>query len=401
LRGNDAVLARGGKAWKDPAVIAPRVLVVLDAATAWSRAVLRGFTEVACEQAWTVLHYHPNVDLDWLTEEWPADAAVLGPSAHHWPNRLQPSKCVSVNFDRCSDGIASVVPDEEQIAELALAHLLDRRLADLTTFRFDQSPFAVRRDNRFRERAARAGARLAGGWWQDDATPPRSEEHAASLIAWVRGLPKPCGLFACCDAWARVVARYALVAGIRVPEDLSLVGVDNDPLECELTAPPLSSVAVPWHGMGRAAAGLVRQSLAGKSIEGQRVVLPPTHVVTRRSSDVLAISDAIVARAVAWIHENAARRMTVPMVAQAAGVTRQRLERRFRATLGRTVMQEVRRAHVEAAKQLLATTNFDLPHVAKQSGFTTAALLSVAFQRELGVAPGAYRRRAQGMLAQD
>jgi LacI family transcriptional regulator len=378
-------------------VASARVLLVLDTAAAWSRGVLTGFAEVAQELDWSVLHYHSNVDLEWLLREWPPDAAAVGPSTHWpWPSELGSGLTVSLNFDRSEQSIASVVPDETQIADLALAHLLDRGLRDLTTFRFDDSAFAVVRDRRFREAAALAGARLAPSWWLDDAEPARSIENSAALMAWVRSLPKPCGVFGCCDAWTRVVARYALAAGLRIPEDLALVGADDDPLECEVMVPPLSSVAVPWRSLGRSAADLLRQALAGKSIAGQRVMVPPAHVVARRSSDVLAIDDAIVARAVTWIHENGARRVTVPMVAAAAGVTRQRLERRFRAALGRTVMQEVRRAHVEVARRLLATTDLELMQVAKLSGFTNAALLSEAFRRELGVTPGAYRRRVHG-----
>jgi LacI family transcriptional regulator len=182
-----------------------------------------------------------------------------------------------------------------------------------------------------------------------------------------------------------------------VPEDLALIGVDDDAMECELTTPPLSSVAVPWHAMGQSAARLLHSALIGASVAGKRVVIPPLDVVARRSSDVLAIDDPLVASAVAWIHEHASRRLTVPAVARACQTTRQRLERRFRAALGRTIMQEVRRARVELARRLLTTTALALPEIAKQCGFTNAALLSVAFRREVGVPPGVYRRRALGL----
>jgi LacI family transcriptional regulator len=115
----------------------------------------------------------------------------------------------------------------------------------------------------------------------------------------------------------------------------------------------------------------------------------------------LAIEDELVASAVRWIHANADRRLTVPMVARAVGGGRQRLERRFRAVLDRTVQEEVRRAHVEAAKELLATTRAPLNDVAKKSGFTNAALLNAAFQREVGMPPGVYRRRARPEIETD
>jgi LacI family transcriptional regulator len=379
-------------------MLAPRVLIVLDTFAAWSRGVLRGFTAVANEHRWTLLHYHPTVDLDWLVREWSPAAAVIGPaSSGRWPTRLASCPLVSVNADRSAEGMASVCLDEGQIAELALAHLLAKGLKHLTTFRFDDASFAVARERCFCQRGEDAGAKLPPAWWVDGADPPRSREDPAAIASWLRGLPRPCGVFAVCDPWARVVARYAQISGLRVPEDLAIVGVDNDTIECEITAPPLSSVAVPWRRLGETAAQLVRSALAGQSIAGERVVIPGADVVARRSTDVLAVDDPIVAAAVSWIHANADRRLTVPVITRAVSTTRQRLERRFRAVLGRTIIQEVRRAHVEVAKRLLSTTDLNLFEVARRSGFTNSSLLSVAFQREVGTSPGAYRRRAAGL----
>jgi LacI family transcriptional regulator len=209
-------------------------------------------------------------------------------------------------------------------------------------------------------------------------------------------LVKPCGIFTGTDTWGRVVARYAREAALRVPEDIALVGVDNDVLECEPISPPLSSVMIPWQEVGRNAATLVRLALGKQPIAQRRIVVSPVAVAVRRSSEVLAIDDELVARAVTWIRDHAERRLTVAMVTRALGGGRQRLERRFRRALNRTIQEEIRRAHVEVAKFLLATTSAGMVEVASRSGFTSAALLSVAFRREVGMPPGAYRRRVRG-----
>ena len=377
-----------------------RVLLALYTSAAWSRGILRGFMATAHERGWISLHYHPSTDLSRVANEWAPAAAVIGPE----PSRealaqLAPASLVSVTVDRSAEGIASVCLDEEAIGALALDHLLATGLRQFSTFRLDDLPCAVARERAFIERARAAGAQVAVGWGSDDARPPQSGEDPAAILAWLRELPKPCGIFTCTDGWARTVARYARVARLRVPEDLALVGADNDVLECELTAPPLSSVMIPWHEVGRSAAQLVQRQLAGQSIAGKRVVISPVTVVARRSSDVLAIDDVLVAKAVRWIRANADQRLTVPTVAHAVGGGRQRLERRFRRVLDRTVQEEIRRAHVEAAKGLLRTTQAGLSEIAKQSGFTNAALLSVAFQREIGMPPGVYRRRLHQELS--
>jgi len=129
----------------------------------------------------------------------------------------------------------------------------------------------VLRDKHFSEGALRGGALLQPGWWQDAATPPRRQEQPAAIAAWLTGLPKPCGVFTCCDSWARVVSRYAGASGLRVPEDLALVGVDNDLVECQLMVPPLSSVAVPWRSVGESAARLVSLGLNGTPIAGNYI----------------------------------------------------------------------------------------------------------------------------------
>ncbi len=374
----------------------PRVLVVLGTADVWSRGILRGFTAVARESGWGLLHYHPSADLAWLAREWDPSIAVLGPDAAGVVPHLR-CPMISVNADRVREQAACVLPDEQRIGELALRHFVARGLEHVTTFRFDQSAFAIARERAFEGCARQAGAQLATPH-RPGPSEPHSTEDRAEMVSWLRALPRPCGIFTCCDSWGRVVARYAMAAGLRVPEDIALVGADNDIVECELIAPPLSSVAIPWRTLGEEAARLVALALAGTDIAGRRVIVPPVDVVARRSSDVLAIDDPVVADAVAWIGSHATGRLRVPMVARAAACSRQRLERGFRAALGRTIREEIQRVRVESAKTILRATTLDLKDVARQTGFTTAALLNEAFRRELEMTPGVYRRRMRAAI---
>jgi LacI family transcriptional regulator len=379
-----------------------RVLILLDASAAWSRGVLRGFTAAIRQKGWTLLHYHALGDLHWLVQVWKPSVVVLQWSLYREAARaLDSCAVISVNDDSSSDGIASVCVDETAIAELAAKHLVSRGLRELTTFRFNDGKFAIARERAFGEAVQALGARLVPGWWIDDADPPRFHENPAAISAWLEQLPRLCGVFACTDSWARVVTRYAQLAGVRIPEDLALIGVDNDTLDCELASPPLSSVCVPWRTVGEKAAWLVGRALAGFPVSTERIVVPPVDVIARRSTDVSVVDDPIVAGALSWINEHVARRLTLNGIARAAACSRQRLEQRFQAAIGRTVMQEVRRARVDAARRLLSTTELPLPVIAQQCGFSSAALLSVAFRREMGTPPGAYRRRFRGVQALD
>jgi LacI family transcriptional regulator len=342
------------------------------------------------------------VDLRWLARVWKPTVVVLQWSLYRdVTDALESSTVIAVNEDSSSHGIASVCVDEAAIGKLAAEHLVAKGLRDLTIFRFNDGGFAVARERAFAAAARAHGARIVPGWWVDGAEPSRMYEDPAAIIAWLEQLPRPCGIFACTDSWARVVARYAQVAGVRIPEDLALVGVDNDTMDCELASPPLSSVCVPWRTVGEEAARLVGRALAGAPVARERVVVPPADVIPRRSTDVAVVNDPIVARTMSWIGEHLGRRLTLNVIARAAMCSRQRLEQRFQAAIGRTVMQEVRRARVDSARPLLSTTELPLPRIAEQCGFTSAALFSVAFRRETGIPPGAYRRRFRGAHSGD
>jgi LacI family transcriptional regulator len=381
-----------------PRMTPPRVLVVLDSSAAWSRGALRGFARVADEEGWTLHHYDAARDLNALAAEFPARAAVIGPRfVGAWPARLRECVSVSINTDRCAEGIASVCLDEARTAELAASHLLARGFRNITSFRL--ADWGSRREQRFRDAAAQRGAQLEPGWWSSERSLLSPEKQPAAIIDWLLKLRKPCAVFALCDGWARMLARYARDAGLRVPEDIAVLGVDNDVFQCELDAPALSSIEVPWQLFGESAAHLVQLGLRGEPIAGRRVLVPPVDVVTRRSSDALAIEDVLVAEAMSWIRAHATERLSVPIIAKALGVGRQTLERRFRRRLGRTIVDEVRRARVEVARSLLATNDLPLLEVARQSGFATAALMNVAFHREVGLPPGAYRRQTRGASA--
>lgn len=345
-------------------------------------------------QKFSLLHYHPASDLDWLFREWSPHAVVFGPElSSDLIGRFSTAALVSVPVDRSAEGIFSVSIDEEQVARLALDHFLERGLRHLSTFRFDEAPFAVAREKAFVTGALAAGVEVFPGWGDTRFAGADRAERPSALVAWLRGLPPPCGVFTCADSWGRTVARYAREADLRVPEDVALVGADDDTLECELIAPPLSSVMIPWEIVGQSAFSLVKSALANDRDGERRKVVAPTGVHARRSTELLAIDDDLVKDAVSWIRAHADQKLTVPMVARAIGGGRQRLERRFRRALDRSIQEEIRRAHVERAKTLLARDEAPLSEIARQSGFTSASLLNSAFQREVGIPPGAYRRR--------
>jgi LacI family transcriptional regulator len=210
---------------------------------------------------------------------------------------------------------------------------------------------------------------------------------------WLADLPKPIGVMACNDARALHLLDACHQAGILVPEEVAVVGVDNEEIFCELCNPALSSVAPDPERIGYQAAELLEQLMSGQSAPRQRILIEPVRVVTRRSSDTLAIKDRTVAAAIRFINEQALHGCTVTDVATYVRASRSFLERRFRQHLKRSPQAEIRRVQGSRVKQLLADTDFTLEKISELSGFEHPEYMSVVFKRSFGQTPGQYRKQ--------
>jgi LacI family transcriptional regulator len=241
---------------------------------------------------------------------------------------------------------------------------------------------------------AAAGAAYAPGGEDADALTPKGAPliSPTEIRRWLTSLPRPLGLFAGCDMWGRTLLRFCTEFGLQVPDDVALIGVDDDEVICETAFPTLSSVRVPWRRVGLEAAHLLHQLLEGGP-PPSTVRVPPTGVHARRSSDGIAVTDPDVAAALRFIHANAHRRVSVPEILRHVPVGRHTLQRGFRRVLGRTILAEVRRVRVAAARQLLVSTSLSVEEIASLSGFPSADKFGKAFRAETGVTPSAYRLR--------
>lgn len=182
-------------------------------------------------------------------------------------------------------------------------------------------------------------------------------------------------------------------AALAVPDEVAVVGVDNDDLLCELADPPLSSVALESEQAGWDAAAVLDRMMKGEKLKPQRILVAATGVVVRRSSDARTTTDLTVTQALRFIHDYAPRGIGVNDVVAAVGGSRRALEVRFRKVLGRPVNEEIQRAKLERAKRLLGETDLSIERIAMASGFSSSGYLIRLFKRETGFAPGGFRDR--------
>ncbi len=285
--------------------------------------------------------------------------------------------------------------DDVAVGRLAAEHFLGRGFRNLAFVGSSQYRFSNQREQGFSEAAASAGASLRS--FYDVRLPSSANAWGWSgqpeLNQWLGDLPRPVGILAANDALAFRVTEICRRMELRVPEDIALVGVDDDEPVCKLAHPPLSSVKQPLERIGYEGARLLDQLMSGEAPPAQPILFPPIEVVTRRSSDILAIADPDLAVALRFIHNNAHRPIGIKQVLEEVPLSRRSLERKCREALGRSPLEELLRIRLNLVKTLLSGTDLPMSGIAAQTGFRSGKQMSMTFQEQLAITPGFYRRQ--------
>jgi LacI family transcriptional regulator len=362
--------------------------------------LLEGCFSIAIERGWVVQildRFEPVLLRDWKPNGLLVFEAC--PWAVDWA-RQNSRPVVSVGMDG-EDGYRVDLNDQE-IGRAAARFLLDRGLRSFAGYGLVGHEFSRKRMDGFRSAVLAEGAKYdsQGENWDPsqqsesgvsiDRNPHRSQE---SIGSWLKSLPKPTGIFAGCDFWGMELENTCLLNDLRVPEQFAILGVDDDPLLCNVAHPPLSSVSIPWQQAGQRAAVLLGQLMANETPEDKRLRVSPLAVTSRRSTDIFDVDDPDVAAALAVIHAHSSKPLTVGEILRRVPAYQHRLERGFRRLLGRSMLQEIARVHVERAKHLMVTTDLSMADIAKRSGFSNARRLAEAFREHAGMTPTEYRFR--------
>ncbi|MBZ5665487.1 MAG: DNA-binding transcriptional regulator [Acidobacteriia bacterium] len=283
--------------------------------------------------------------------------------------------------------------NNDAIAALAADHLLSRGLRQFAYCGFPQNPingWSEERERTFMASVARRGfsCSIYHGRHQ---TSQRWASVQLSLGKWLQSLPKPVGLMAANDNRGRQVLEACRACGLRVPEDVAVIGVDNDELLCKLSSPLLSSVEQGAKRLGYEAAALLDKIMPGKKASITRFIIDPVEVVTRGSTEILAIDEPKVAEAVAYISGHFSNRIKVQDVLDAVAVSRSGLENRFKKTLGYSVRTAIRRFQLEQTRRLVSETNLPLKQIASDAGFRSVQHMTTLFGKAFKQSPAKYR----------
>ena len=293
-------------------------------------------------------------------------------------------------------GMPYVATDNFLMVKLAHDHLVEAGLPRLAMYSVPEAA-----GNRWAQERETAFARLApqGRIYCGIQTSAVQWNSAIeNLVDWISSLPKPVGIIAITDARARHLMHACMVAGLAVPEQVAIIGIDNDPLTQSLTRIGLSSVRQGTHEMGQAAAQLLHQMLDGAKFPDKRVLVAPVGLNAQASSKHTRPFSGHVMKARFYIRQYGCQGIKNEQVAEYVGVSRSTLELCFRAELGSTVHAELLAHRLEVAKQLLLDTDLRAAEVAQRAGFTTLQYMYAVFKRELGITPAEYRRGELSLL---
>jgi LacI family transcriptional regulator len=286
----------------------------------------------------------------------------------------------------------AIITDSVGIGSMAAEHFLDRGFQNFAYCGLDEFAWSRGRAQYFTQRLQHAGFGVSV-YFQPISKTGRVVRNEQNRIAdWLQLLPTPVGVMCCNDDRALQVVEACKLAGLQVPDDVAVLGVDNDVLVCDLADPPISSIALDTETAGHEAAKLLDHLMKGSPMTGQQIPVRPTHIVTRMSTDILAVTDPDVAAALRFIRRNSNRLIQVDDVVEATNVSRRVLEKRFKTTLRRSVHQEIRRVRIDNIIPLLVGTDMSITDIAARCGFAGVEHISRYFRKETGASLRDYRK---------
>lgn len=377
-----------------------KIALLIDTSTSWGAGLIEGIAEFAEEKAnWhCFLGPRGKYDSTMLPDAWSGDGVIARVTSQRLADQLIASRipAVDVSWYRYGDGqIPLCTCNERTIADLAAEHFIERGFRQFaycpstsrTNYhdRLGEAFVESLRRQMFHCHVFKATAQLN----QHFASP----EELAQMVAWLKSLPKPIGLLAFDSIQARQTLEACQLAQLDVPHNVAVLGGEHDYLSCTISNPQLSSVDQSPQRVGRAAAELLAKLMAGESPPVAPILLPAERVITRQSTDTVAIDDELLALAVDYIKRNSASRIQVTDILDVVPICRRALEKGFRKRLGRSPSQEIRRVRLDHAIQLLCDTSWPMPRIASACGFERPELLASAFRRELNTTPTAFRKQ--------
>lgn len=375
----------------------PQIVLLIESSRESGRALLRGIANYAYHHGPWSFYWEPGgfERARRTLGAVEADGIIARDVEMRPIQRMLSSRLPGVVFSHRHEeipGKVNVVTDSAAIAGLAAEHLLGCGFRHFGFCGYSDTSWSVARRDAFIAKIRQAGYEVRVHEVPSDNHAQPEKKVRESIARWLQSVPRPIGLMACNDDLGKEVVEACRQAALQVPDDAAVIGADNDEVICGLTNPPLSSVAINFERAGyEAADALFRLMRRDKNVPS-RIVVRASHVAPRLSTDILAVDDAGLAKALRFIRDHARSGATVAAAASAAGLSRRVLEKRFREHLKHSALEEIRRVRTDQIARMLVETELPVSQIAETLGFEDVQHVARYFRAGKGLSPLAYRK---------
>jgi LacI family transcriptional regulator len=384
-----------------PVIESPRrVAVLVDTSTTWGRGIINGIHQYSRRHG----NWHLFVEARGLEDSsplpagWQGDGIIARIGSPEQAAQLRRRRIPVVNVSGIrlpGRAFPCVCNDSEAAARMAVDYFLERGFRNFAYLSLRGLEYVARQCEAYQAAVSAAGCSCSvrGVEVQSGFIAPDWNLHEGELGRWLASLPKPVAVL----AWGggREVVRACLRAGLRVPQEVAVLSSSDDTLLSGISPVPISGVRNACGRIGQEAAALLDRAMCGDSVGGTDMRIAPLGVVTRQSTDTLAIADGAVVSAVAFIREHLGGKIRVAEVARVAGISRSGLERRFAEHLGTSPAAFLIRARLDRVRELLAETDMPVAEISEKCGFGAPEYMTAMFRREYAVTPLRYRKEAR------
>jgi LacI family transcriptional regulator len=377
----------------------PQVAMLVDTSRSYGRDIVRGIRRYVAEHGpWSL--YLESRDLrssfpEWL-KKWPGDGILARTVDPLLLKQLKATKLPVIEMRSTSlkHPFPFVGIDNQIVGQRVATHLMDRGFRRFACYMDTSELFFQQRCQSFVGSLQARGFECSVFETQSGTTKPqRWDQHQRQVADWLSSLAKPCAVFATNDQLGFWVLDAARRAGISVPEEIAVIGAENDKTLCDTAWPPLSSVQLRGQNVGYAASKMLDEWMHQKTKPPMELLLPPGEIIVRQSSDIVAVEDTRIAKALHFIRQQAVADVSVKEVAKIVGLSRSALERRMKELIGRSPGEEIIRQRFGHVERLLAQTDLTLDAIAERAGFKHPQYMAEAFRKRSGITPGEYRRQ--------
>lgn len=379
----------------------PRVALLVETSREYGRGLLRGIIRYQRKHGpWSITFQPHGLDEPpppWL-RTWKGDGIIARINDMATAKALMKLKVPLIDLRASLPGLKLPIVGIENrlVVRMAVDHFLERGFRH---FAFCGTPYGQHvyqdeRSDRFRAELKAHGFDCAV--YQHPKVRLGAEQELQHLTRWLAELPRPCALMTCHDDRGQQVLDACLRAGFAVPDEIAVLGVDNDEFLCHLTTPPMSSIDVDPVRIGHEAAALLDQLMRGKQPPSPSRFFPPRRIMERQSTSIIAVDDRHVARTARRIRDGACTPMSVDEVLRDVPLSRSAAYRRFRQQLGRSPKQEQMRLRIIRARELLEDTDLSITEIGQRIGYEESKYFIHVFKQQTGTTPLKYRKAKQG-----